>query len=387
MTKLICLISLFVAFNSPLHGQEAPKHKIAIFTPLYLDSVFDAATTYTPNKVFPKFLTPGLDFYLGAQKAVDSLQKRGAPLEFFFFDSKSKPSVLQQMNSIELSEAELVIASSNTLETTLIAEAVRQRKIPFISATLPNDARIVNNPYLVVLSPTLQTHIEGLYKFIQRYYSLENVVVFSKPGKQEDQIKNYFRGYAKSTSALPLNISYVDLPPDFNFRSIANALDSNKKTICISGCMDEIFGMKLVQALGSLKKSYPVTLFGMPTWENFNLNSPAPNDLEIIYTAPFFYNHTNTLEGQIAIDYAKITNGRPSEMFFRGYESTLRFALLLLETKKDIASSLTRKGNLIFTPLDIQPVFKDKKTMVLDYFENKHLYFIKVLGGVKNVLY
>ncbi len=387
MKKFYCFLLLFIALGAHLEGQESQKHKIVIFAPLYLDSIFDATTTYKPNKVFPKFLTPGLDFYLGAQKAVDSLQKRGAPLEFFFFDSKTKPSIAQQLKSIELSDAELVIAASNPLETSVIAEAARQRKIPFISATLPNDERVVNNPFFVVLSATLQTHIEGIYKFIQRYFSLENVVVFSKPGKQEDQIKNYFRGYAKSTSALPLNMSFVDLPSDFNLRSIALSLDSNKKTICVCGSMDENFGMKLAQALGSLKKSYPVTLFGMPTWENFNLNSPAPNDLEIIYTSPFFYNHTNSLESQMANDYAKTTNGRPSEMFFRGYESTLRFSLLLLETKKDIASSLTRKGNLIFTPLDIQPVFKDKKTMVLDYFENKHLYFIKVLGGVKNVLY
>jgi hypothetical protein len=74
-------------------------------------------------------------------------------------------------------------------------------------------------------------------------------------------------------------------------------------------------------------------------------------------------------------------------MFFRGYETTLRFALLLLDTKKDIASNLTRKGYNVITQFDIQPVFKDKSSMTLDYFENKHLYFIKVFGGVKNILF
>ena len=65
----------------------------------------------------------------------------------------------------------------------------------------------------------------------------------------------------------------------------------------------------------------------------------------------------------------------------------LRFALLLLDTKKDIASNLTRKGNTVFTSFDIQPVFKDRQTMALDYFENKHLYFVKVVAGAKNILH
>jgi hypothetical protein len=78
---------------------------------------------------------------------------------------------------------------------------------------------------------------------------------------------------------------------------------------------------------------------------------------------------------------------RPSDLFFRGYETTLRFALLLLDTGKDVASNLSRKGNAVFTQFDIQPVFKDEAKMSLDYFENKHLYFVKTFGTVRNILY
>jgi len=78
---------------------------------------------------------------------------------------------------------------------------------------------------------------------------------------------------------------------------------------------------------------------------------------------------------------------KPSDLFFRGYETTLRFAQLLLDSGKDISSNLSRKGYTVFTPFDIQPVLKDQSTMSLDYFENKHLYFIKVFGSMKNILY
>ena len=79
-------------------------------------------------------------------------------------------------------------------------------------------------------------------------------------------------------------------------------------------------------------------------------------------------------------------NGRPTDMLFRGYETMLRFALLLLDTKKDVASNLSRKGNTVFTLFDIQPVFLNKTNMTLDYFENKHLYFVKYINGVQSVV-
>ena len=73
-------------------------------------------------------------------------------------------------------------------------------------------------------------------------------------------------------------------------------------------------------------------------------------------------------------------------MYFRGYETMMRFALLLLDTKKDVSSNLTRKGNTIFTRFDVQPVFKNKSNMTLDYFENKNLYFVRVTGGTKRLM-
>ncbi|HEV7620082.1 MAG TPA: ABC transporter substrate-binding protein [Flavisolibacter sp.] len=387
MKKNYLVFTLLIVCCLHVKGQLPEKHKIAVFTPLYLDTVFDAAGNFKPDKSFPKYLNAGVDFYQGVQMAIDSLQKRTAPLEFFIYDTKSKESLFKQLNSIELKDVEMFIAQSNPYETKIIAEAAQRKKIPFISATLPNDAGILNNPFFVVLNATLQTHVEGIYRFIQRYYSLENVVVFRKNGVQEDQIKNYFTDFAKTTASVPLSIKYVDLPADFSAKTIASHLDSTRKTVCIAGTLDENFGIKLAEGLALIKKSYPITVFGMPTWENINLIKPELNDLEVIYTTPFYYNHVVPLENQILSEYTKEMNGRPTDMFFRGYESTLRFALLLLDTKKDIASSLSRKGNFVFTQFDIQPVFKDKKNMNLDYFENKHLYFIKVFGGIKNILY
>jgi hypothetical protein len=388
MKKLFAVLVLIIAIGSSVNAQNIQRHKIAIFTPLYLDSAFDAAGNYRFEKNNPpKFLTPGMDFYYGAQLALDSLQRRGAPLEVYICDSRSKELLNQQLNKPEFRDLELMIAESNYIETKILADNAQKKKIPFISATLPNDAGITNNPYFVVLNSTLQAHVEGIYRFIQKYHSMDNIVVFRKSGAQEDQIKDYFNEFAKTTVSVPLKINFVDVGSDFTIQSLASKLDSTKHTVCIAGSLDEFFGTRLVESLASISNTYPVTAMGMPTWDNINFNKPSISNLEIIYSTPFFYNHGTPLENQLATDYSNKISSHPTDMFFRGYETTLRFALLLLDTKKDVASNLTRKGNTILTQFDIQPVFKDRASMTLDYFENKHLYFVKVLGGVKNILY
>src|SRR5215208_6385709 len=92
---LISILSLLLVVHA--NAQEVPKHKIAIFVPLYLDSAFDNDNEYRYAKnVFPKFINPGLEFYEGAQLALDSLNKESAELEIFIYDTRSTKESIQQ---------------------------------------------------------------------------------------------------------------------------------------------------------------------------------------------------------------------------------------------------------------------------------------------------
>src|SRR5688500_10635731 len=80
-------------------AQTLLRQKIAVFTPLYIDSAFNGSE-YRYDKTFPKFLNPGIEFYQGVQWAIDSLQKKGAPLEVYIYDSRSQKLPLsQRLNS------------------------------------------------------------------------------------------------------------------------------------------------------------------------------------------------------------------------------------------------------------------------------------------------
>lgn len=386
MRKHIFFLSVFLVFVLSFKA-EAQRQKLAIFAPLYLDSAFNYAGDYRFNKTFPKFLNPGVEFYQGVQVALDSLQKRGAPLEVFVYDIKSRNMpVAQQMRSHEMSNVDMVLAYSNPYETRQLAEIAQSKKIPFVSTTLPNDAGVSNNPYFVMLNTTLQGHIEGIYRMMQKNYPLDRIILFRKAGQQEEAIRSHFTEFGKTTASVPLNIKVVDVGESFTPAMLATHMDSTKRNIVIAGSMEESFGLALGKSLSQLAKTYPTVLIGMPTWDNFNYNRAELKSLDIVYSTPFYYARLTPLESRMASGFEKEIGSRPTDHFFRGYEAVMRFALLLLQTKKEVASNLTLKGNNIFTAFDIQPVFKDKKTMTLDFFENKHLYFVRVNGGYKRLM-
>ena len=360
------------------------KHKIAIFAPLYLDSAFDATDNYRYEKNFPKFINPGLEFYEGAQLALDTLGKEKVPLEVFVYDTRSsRKPISEQLKDPALEDAEMIIAYCSGQELGTFAYAAALKKIPFINVNLPIDGGVNNNAYFVMLNSSLKTHIESLYRFAQKKYALNEIIVFRKKGQMETVIKNYFDELGKNTLSVPLKLKYVDAIDSFTVNQLRASLDSTKQTLCIAGSLDENFARRLTQQLASLSKSYKLTLMGMPTFDNISkdFSKPEYKGLEIIYSTPFYNPRTDKVSQDITAFFNTKMYARPSDMVMRGYEATWRFSKLLLKYNDDISSNLTRKEFNVFREFDIQPVI-NKQTMTLDYFENKKLFIVRWMDGL-----
>ena len=359
------------------------RHQVAIFVPLYLDSAFDAAGEYRYDKTFPKFINPGLEFYEGAQLALDSLQKEDAELDVQIYDTRSTTQSLAQiLQSPAFQKTELIIGHVVSGELQQLATAAAHMNIPFINVNFPNDGGITNNPDFVILNSTLRTHCEGLYKFIQRNYATKPIFLFRKKGAQEDRLKSYFTDIEKTTASVPLKIRYVTLDDNFDATALVPYLDSNTQTICIAGSLDESFGRSLVQALSSVNKTYTTCIIGMPTWDNIaDFTHPGFSGEEIVYSTPFYTNPSDNLVKSIQQVFKTKFYSRPSDMVFRGYECTYRFSKLLLQYGRNLSGSIGEKKYKVFSDFDIEPVFLNKQTMTLDYLENKKLYFIRKLDG------
>jgi hypothetical protein len=363
------------------------RFKIAIFTPLYLDSAFDAADNYRYGKAFPRFINSGLEFYEGVRLAIDSLQTEGALMDIHVYDTKSSaPKFDDLVKSDSLNKMDMIIGHVTAYEAKLLADSAASKNIPFINVNFPNDAGVSNNPNFVILNSTLITHCDGLYRFLQKNFALSPVIVFRKKGTQEDRVTDYFKEIEKTTASVPLKLKYVTLDDNFTAKHLIPHLSREKTTVAIAGSLDINFAQRLCQQLATLTTTHATTVFGMPTWDVADFTKPEYKDLEIYYSTPFYISPEDKIANSVQQVFKNKFYSRPSDMVYRGFETLYHFGKLLMLHKENFSSSLSDKKFLVFTQFDIQPVL-DKKTLTLDYFENKKLYFVKKIDGIVRAVY
>ena len=394
MTHKVFFTALLAVLLIPFRQLQAQsdstlkKHKVLVFTPLYLDSAFDKSTgEYRYGKQFPHFINPGLEFYEGVQLALDSMNEERVPLNVEIYDTRCAGKTLeQQISSPEAADAGLIIGYVTSAEERVLAAVALKRNIPFINVNLPIDAGISGNPSLVILNSTLKTHCEGIYHFLQRYYPTSSVTVFRKNGSLEDKLKTYLTDIDKATNGVKIKMKFITLDEKSN-TDLKQYLDSDRLNISLVGSLDENFGKKIAWQLSSISGAYTSLVIGMPTWDGItDFNKKDYKGIDIVYSTPFLPNKTDSLSTKIGDNFNHTMFARPSDMVFRGYECMYRFGKLLVEKDSNLVSSIGEKKFKVFTDFDIQPVL-NRQTMTLEYFENKKLYFVKKADGAIKQVY
>jgi len=383
---IIVLITLVSLFNLPVRaqGNKAPgfkTYKVGIFAALYLDSVF-TGNSYRYTKIFPRFTLQGLDFVQGAQVALDSLPITNGNINAIIYDSKSATENIDSLIvNKKLDSLDLIIGSVKDEEYLKLANFALQKNIPFISATYPNDAGVTNNPFLVIVNSTLRAHCEAIYGYLLQNHGTDKIFLCRRAGNQEDKVARYFKAINEPDNKPLLNIQMINFN-DSNYYILKNKLDSNSKNILIGGSLDEEFAFNLAKEAKSLKKTYPVTLIGMPNWDAFKSftkkNSLA--DFPVVYTSPFYNSKSDNYSKMLQDVYLKKYKGVPSDYAYKGFETVFLFSQLLTNHPDDFMSHLNDSTARLFCNYNFKPVI-NKNTSKPDYFENKHLYFLKAENG------
>jgi hypothetical protein len=389
MQKRINHILLAVLLLCPWAGAKAQPdsstqlttYRVGIFAALYLDSVF-TGTAYRYGKTFPKFALQGLDFVQGAQIALDSMKVPNANIDVKIYDSKSYTQGINTLiNNKSLDSLHIIIGSVKDQDYFQLANFARQKNIPFISATHPNDGGITANPFTVIVNPTLKAHCEAIYAFILQNHGTDKIYLVRKPGSQENNVEEHFRKINAPDGNPLLKIEMVNINEDFSI--LKNKMDSNRNSIIIGGSLNETFAAELASYVQSISDIYPVTLIGMPNWDGFAsiLNNKKLKDFPVYYTSPYYNTKWDVYSKKIKEVYLKKYKGVPSDLTYKGFETAYQFTNLVSRYPINLINHLNDYAFRIFSDYHFKPVFLKKNTEVPDYFENKNLYFVKILNG------
>jgi hypothetical protein len=381
---LLCVTVIsFLNVNAQADSSNAfPTYRVGIFAPLYLDSMFSNGN-FKFKQGIPKSLMPSIDFIQGAQIALDSMRMGKENIEASIYDTRSYTrNIPYLINNKNIDSLDLIIGSVKDADYKQLADFALAQHIPFISATYPNDGGITSNPFTVIINSTLKAHCEAIYSYLLQNHGTDQIFLCRKNGSQEDKVAAYFKALNEQDGKplLPIQIlNAADSLPSVDL--LKPKLNSYRKTVIIGGSLDEDFASSLATACYTLHDS-TITLIGMPNWDGFaSLHKKDIEGLPVYFTSPYFNAKLDNYSKMLTAAYLKKFKIKPSDMAYKGFETVYLFTRLLSKYPNDLISHVNDKTEKVFCDYNIRPVMLKKGNTTPDYFENKHLYFIKLLNG------
>ncbi|SJZ98732.1 substrate-binding protein [Chitinophaga eiseniae] len=365
-------------FNVPAFAREVkkPTYNIALFAPLFLDSAF-ANSNDIPGRTMPRYVLPGLEFYEGAQLALDSLQQLGYNLKVNVYDTKGRQNVSSLINNKTLDATDLIIGSFSTPELKEVSDFAKKKEINLVSGTLPNDAGISDNPFLFIPNSTLRTHCEAIHNYVQEAFSNKNIVLLRRNTPFESRLAADFKAsYDKMNNPKKSRIREAIWNESTTPEELSKYLLTDRPNIIIVTAFEESGVKSILRKLSIANATYPMQIFGMPTWDVLKLKDPEFKTLQVFYSSPYFNDKTDTYSRYLSEYFRRTYRARPSDMAYKGFDLTYYF-VRLLHNNGVYFNGAVEASPTVITRFNFQPVYARENEQIPSYFENKNIFIIQ----------
>ncbi|MBS1773899.1 MAG: hypothetical protein JST82_13650 [Bacteroidetes bacterium] len=348
------------------------RYRIDVFAQLYLDELVKDDKPVYKGKV-PDKAIPGLDFYEGIKLATDTLNLTGHAFDLYVHDVTDPLHTPEALIAThELDTSNLIIGAVTNKHIPALANFAKSKKINFVSAYSPSDAGVRDNPYFILIQPSLQSHCDWILSSINKKYKNKTpVVLYRTSVSQDSNAYNCMKISEWATKKLSLNNALTK-------GKIKPLLDSVNTNLVILPILDVNYAETTLKQLYEWFPGYAFEVYGMPSWKSMDaLRKPdAFPNITVFVTSPFYFDYS-TGPGQTLIASYKKEAGssHPGDMVFRGYETMYWYAYLLEKYGTIFNKNFSDNAAAPFTKFDIK-VKRDKDDN-LYYQENKHIYLYK----------
>lgn len=370
--------------NKPVYPMTIKKarYRVDILLPLGLDQQVDNGRRV--NRRLPGATLAAVNFYEGIRVAANQLTGEGLKADFVIHDIDPGGTALRRLvNDSVFRQSDLIIGF---LSSDLLPEAARvakQHKINFISAFSPSDADITGNPYFIMLQPTLSAHIKALVAFAEKKYrdNGREILLYAHNTAVQKEARSDFEEAFASRPVQKLVVSdFLEQPG-----MLKSLLSPDGENVIYVNVLTYTEAKKILAQIASFSPAYKIAVMGMPTWKSIPGITQAHGfpGLDIYYSSPFYFDLSTAKGKAVTGVYKSKFGGRPSEMVFRGYESTYWLVHLLNDYGTIFDEHINDTRFAPFTRYQVSASRTDEKK--IRYLENKNLYIFHYLNGNFNV--
>ena len=381
------LLLFFALFGAALaNGQGKKNIRVGLFTSLYLDSAFDQSGQYKLQNSFPRMAISGLEFYEGAVMAIDSINQAGPKVSMEVFDIQSKTgSIAYLLNNKKIDSLDIIIAQTVGSDYLELAQIAKEKNIPMVSATYPNDGGIRESPMVFIANPKINSHIQVIHNQLFKKWPDANVIWFKRIGSADDKIESQFREL-NAASVYRNKFKTAALKYEFKMEDLVPFMDTTKTNVLIAGSLDDNFALQFARVIADYPKKGIIQVIGMPGWDGMKeIQGKNYAGMPIYFTTSFNIPPGHQWVAKVDEKVKSITGVKPSISLLKGFELTYYFANVLSKYGEIRIDTPEAKPFKVLNDFDFRPVKWSPMSKVPDYYENKRIYFIRRLNGVSTV--
>jgi ABC-type branched-subunit amino acid transport system substrate-binding protein len=349
------------------------RYRIDVLIPLYLDELVKDGKSVYKGKI-PEKAQAGMDFYEGVKLATDTLNKQGYNIDVYVHDITSigeTPDAL--IRKKQLDSTNLIIAATPSQNLPALADFAQKNQVNIVSALSPSDADVKNNPYFILMQPSLQSHCEWIMEHVRKKHGFTNTTVLYRTVPSVDKA-----AYEYLLPDTTINLRRIQVNNKPTKESLAPHFSSKTNNIIVMGIMETSYAEELLQQLYSWFPDYRFEVYGMPSWKGMNTLKKAdayPN-VVVNITAPFYFDPSTGAGNALASSYKKqYGSSKPNEVVFRGYETMYWYAYLLKKYGTVFNDKMGDNSHAPFTRYEVKR--KLDKEENIQYLENQHISLYK----------
>src|SRR5690554_944422 len=316
------------------------KYKVLIALPMKVyenDKILSGM--YTETTSLNKLTDLSVEFLMGAQMAIDSLEKLGLNADIEFYDTDGSLSKFKDyLGASNKKELDMIIGPFYPDLLEYAAQWGKNNKVPVIAVTKIQTKTLENNPYLISMVPSDLTLISGMAKYLALHHSDDNIVIVNGENADVKERIAYFKDvFDKSLTLGKVGTIKMTEIGDVSGRVLVNVINPDQKNyvICLSNDVQQI--MKFVNTLNAAKNhsskygKADITMVGLQEWKDITaLNTYYKNRFKFHFAATNYLNYDTKSVKDFTREYRSRYGSDPSKYAFHGFDVLLSQGAYLL---------------------------------------------------------
>lgn len=313
--------------DSTLLFPKQSNYKIALLLPFYLDKGEGASDYVT---------TLATEYYMGAQLAIDSLEKLGLHAKLYVFDTKNDTNAIKKLLSKpEFEGMDLIFGPLFPDKVDVVARWCKENKARMVCPVSVNTNVLKGNQVVYSAVASDVTLLKGLAEYTLKKHSSDQVILIKSSSEKDLAMYESFRTTFNTAA-------FVGTRPKLTEATLENFTSFMKKgvkVILVFPTNEKSLATKFMNNLNSVSGKYNsdnIFVFSTKEWVNFDAIKPQyKNKFHYTFASPSDLNYKYDQTEKLHLKYRSKYNSDMTKMAVQGFDVTLYFCADLLLGKKN----------------------------------------------------